>query len=95
MDRDAYGRDIPISPELWERLRRADPQCVISLIRNHPIRGSDFQHYKRVWIATVKPESEPVFVQAQAVHPIFAEAVRQVVEIAEAKGWLRSEQNLR
>jgi hypothetical protein len=90
MDRDAYGRDLPITPELWERLRRADPHCAIALIRTAPMAHFGWPKARRVWIATIRRENSPVFEHVQAIHPVFAEAVRGVVEAAERQGWLRA-----
>ena len=47
--------------ELWQRLRRFDPQCEIALVRTNPMYDSPFSKasppFKRVWVTSIRPMS--------------------------------------
>jgi hypothetical protein len=83
------NRPAPVTPELWERLRRFDPHCYISMGRTMP--GTLWRDKAvRTWQVCIHPhERRSITDWAWGEHPNFAEALRAAIEQAEERGWAR------
>ena len=81
---------LPITPELWERLRRFDPHCAISIMRTIPLKRWRERGARRTWQVSIHPETlRSTHQWVYAEHPTLAEAIREAIEAAEQRGWSR------
>lgn len=79
----------PISAELWQRLRRFDPHCEISMIQTSPMSGSQWERYRRGWVVMIRPTEMQNREIVRHAYPRLIEALRLVIDEAERRGWAR------
>lgn len=76
---------FPISNELWERLKRLDPQCTFSLRRTKPY-ADRWSTAHRTWQVTIRPERCKLWEGVFAEHPRLVEALNTAVTESEKRG---------
>ena len=100
-----FSSPVPLSPELWQRLRQLDRvgKCEIVLCRTEAKADGKIEARRdgdadpvvaaRVWVVTIRKYMPPYrFDDVQHIRATLAEALRLAVEEAEARGWARVDQ---
>lgn len=83
---DTASGAIPISAELWARLRQFDPQCTINMSRGQPY-ARDRQNDRRTWRVTVRHEDAKAWEAVHTEDLSLADALKAAIDEGERRGW--------